>query len=192
MEEINLPNPEDVPCNVFVDRGRVLFVTHQVTHVLVVDQFGEPNTWGPYWNAALAVGAFSNPPVELGEEGSTVWAFIDEDDNLLAIDMPAPTENGVPREEVLSILRTMINEEDITEIIENVAFTQRDFPKFLGDIAKGQANISGDSRTVASQDIVIKVEEDSEAEEFLNALFSMAEENSDDKKRFKFSWRRNK
>ena len=192
MEEINLPNPEDVPCNVFVDRGRVLFVTHQVTHVLVVDQFGEPNTWGPYWNAALAVGAFSNPPVELGEEGSTVWAFIDEDDNLLAIDMPSPTENGVPREEVLSILRTMINEEDITEIIENVAFTQRDFPKFLGDIANGKANISGDSRTVASQDIVIKVEEDSEAEEFLNALFSMAEESSDDKKRFKFSWRRNK
>ena len=81
---------------------------------------GQPITWGPYWNTAMAVGAFSNPPVELGEEGSTIWAFIDEDDNLLALDMPNPRQEGTgpPKEKILSVLRQILPEDEITEILE--------------------------------------------------------------------------
>ena len=187
MEKFNLPDPEETPRNIFIERGRVLFVTHQITHVAMAHPLdGRPITWGPYWNTAMAVGAFSNPPVELGEEESGVWAFIDEDDNLLAIDMPEPAENGVPVEEILSLLRQMINEEDITEIMEKVISMQKNNPsQGIGD--GGIKNIGlaheGDhdgplpsSDPVDSKTINIKVEKGSTAEDFLSQLFEAAEE----------------
>ena len=162
MQKFDLPDPEETPRNVFIERGRVLFVTHQITHVAMAHPLdGQPITWGPYWNTAMAVGAFSNPPVELGEEESGVWAFIDEDDNLLAIDMPEPAQNGIPKEEILSLLRQMINEEDITEIMEKVISMQKNNPSH---------------DPVDSKTINIKVEKGSTAEDFLSQLFEAAEE----------------
>tara|TARA_B100000131_G_scaffold208108_1_gene200201 strand:- start:185 stop:781 length:597 start_codon:yes stop_codon:yes gene_type:complete len=175
MKKNSSPNPEEVPCNVFVDKGRVLFVTHQITHVLVVDESGNPNTWGPYWNAALAVGAFSSPPVELGEEGSSIWAFIDEDDNLLAIDMPNPRENdtGAPKEEILSVLRQILDEDTIAEIIETVSPVCSPTRTAL---LTGQSHHGSDPQTDSSNTVTIKVEAGNTVEDFLSQLFEAAEE----------------
>ena len=174
MDEINFPNPDEIPRSVFVDRGRALFVTHQVTHTLMVDQFGRPNTWGPYWNAALAVGAFSSPPVELGEEGSTIWAFIDEDDNLLAIDMPEPAPGGIPQEEILSVLRQILSEDAITEIIEWTVNPVCS-PTRTAQLT-GQSHHASDPQTDSSKTVTIKVDTGSTAEDFLSQLFEAAEE----------------
>ncbi len=187
MEKFNLPDPEETPRNVFIERGRVLFVTHQITHVAMAHPLdGRPITWGPYWNTAMAVGAFSNPPVELGEEESGVWAFIDEDDNLLALDMPEPAANGVPKEEILSVLRQILPEDEITEIMENVISMQKDNPsQGIGDggIKKIELSHEGDhdgplssSDPADSKTINIKVEKGSSTEDFLTQLFEAAEE----------------
>ena len=187
MEKFNLPDPEETPRNIFIERGRVLFVTHQITHVAMAHPLdGRPITWGPYWNTAMAVGAFSNPPVELGEEESGVWAFIDEDDNLLALDMPEPAANGVPKEEILSVLRQILPEDEITEIMENVISMQKDNPsQGIGDdgIKKIELSHEGDhdgplssSDPADSKTINIKVEKGSSTEDFLTQLFEAAEE----------------
>lgn len=144
MTEENTQIPESDPLHIFCDKGRVLFLTYQVTHVLMKnDETGEPITTAPIWNAHMAVGAFCSKPVELGEEGSSVWAFIDDDDNLLALDMPEPAQNGVPREEVISILRQILTEEEITEIMETVSYSQQDMFDFLNAITQGNVQIVG-------------------------------------------------
>ena len=191
MEKNSLPSPKKSPSNVFVDRGRVLFVTHQITHIAMAHPLdGQPITWGPYWNTAMAVGAFSNPPVELGEEGSTIWAFIDEDDNLLALDMPNPRQEGTgpPKEKILSVLRQILPEDEITEILETLLAGCR-----LTQIVRGgekramrtcsptrTALLTDQShpppQTDSSNTITIKVEEGSTAEDFLSQLFEAAEE----------------
>jgi len=191
MEKNSLPSPKKSPSNVFVDRGRVLFVTHQITHIAMAHPLdGQPITWGPYWNTAMAVGAFSNPPVELGEEGSTIWAFIDEDDNLLALDMPNPRQEGTgpPKEKILSVLRQILSEDEITEILETLLAGCR-----LTQIVRGgerravrtcsptrTALLTDQShpapQTDSSNTITIKVEEGSTAEDFLSQLFEAAEE----------------
>jgi len=189
MDEINFPNQDEIPRSVFVDRGRALFVTHQVTHTLMVDQFGRPNTWGPYWNAALAVGAFSNPPVELGEEGSTIWAFIDEEDNLLAIDMPEPAPGGIPQEEILSVLRQILSEDAITEIIE---WTSNPVcsPARTAQLT-GQTQHALDPQTITSQEVTLRIEKGSEAEQFLDHIFNLSEGNQQkNQKRFFFKRKR--
>ena len=188
MEKNSLPSPKKSPSNVFVDRGRVLFVTHQITHVAMAHPLdGRPITWGPYWNTAMAVGAFSNPPVELGEEGSTIWAFIDEDDNLLALDMPNPRQEGTgpPKEKILSVLRQILTEDEITEILETLLAGCR-----LTQIVRGgEMRTCSPTRTAlltdqshpapqtdSSNTITIKVEEGSTAEDFLSQLFEAVEE----------------
>ena len=188
MEKNSLPSPKKSPSNVFVDRGRVLFVTHQITHIAMAHPLdGQPITWGPYWNTAMAVGAFSNPPVELGEEGSTIWAFIDEDDNLLALDMPNPRQEGTgpPKEKILSVLRQILPEDEITEILETLLAGCR-----LTQIVRGgEMRMCSPTRTAllhdqshpapqtdSSNTITIKVEEGSTAEDFLSQLFEAAEE----------------
>ena len=148
---------------------------------------GQPITRGPYWNTAMAVGAFSNPPVELGEEGSTIWAFIDEDDNLLALDMPNPRQEGTgpPKEKILSVLRQILPEDEITEILETLLAGCR-----LTQIVRGgEMRTCSPTRTAlltdqshpapqtdSSNTITIKVEEGSTAEDFLSQLFEAAEE----------------
>ena len=192
MEKFNLPDPEETPRNVFIERGRVLFVTHQITHVAMAHPLdGRPITWGPYWNTAMAVGAFSNPPVELGEEESGVWAFIDEDDNLLALDMPEPAANGVPKEEILSVLRQILPEDEITEILETLlaGFQLTQIVRggemrtcsptrtaLLTDLALLTDQSHPAPQTDSSNTITIKVEEGSTAEDFLSQLFEAAEE----------------
>ena len=188
MEKNSLPSPKKSPSNVFVDRGRVLFVTHQITHIAMAHPLdGQPITWGPYWNTAMAVGAFSNPPVELGEEGSTIWAFIDEDDNLLALDMPNPRQEGTgpPKEKILSVLRQILSEDEITEILETLLAGCR-----LTQIVRGgEMRLCSPTRTAlltdqshpapqtdSSNTVTIKVEEGSTAEDFLSQLFEAVEE----------------
>jgi hypothetical protein len=194
MEKNSLPSPKKSPSNVFVDRGRVLFVTHQITHIAMAHPLdGQPITWGPYWNTAMAVGAFSNPPVELGEEGSTIWAFIDEDDNLLALDMPNPRQEGTgpPKEEILLVLRQILPEDEITEILETLlaGFQLTQIVRggeirtcsptraaLLHDLALLTDQSHPAPQTDSSNTVTIKVEEGSTAEDFLSQLFEAAEE----------------
>ena len=69
----------------------------------------------------MTIGAFCDNPVEIAEG---MFAFIDEDDNLMAIDMPTPTQNGVPTEAILSVLRDWLPEDEIIDIMENAEFAQ--------------------------------------------------------------------
>ena len=55
---------------------------------------------------------------QTGDFGAGVVAIIDEDDMLLAVELPAPSVRGVPSEAVINALRQFLNEEDITEVID--------------------------------------------------------------------------
>lgn len=70
----------------------------------------------------MMVGHMCNNPEEISDG---IFAFIsDEDDMLMAIDMPSPLSNGVPKEATISVLRDYLNEDEITDIIENAQFVQ--------------------------------------------------------------------
>tara|TARA_R100000742_G_C4269828_1_gene88402 strand:+ start:900 stop:1472 length:573 start_codon:yes stop_codon:yes gene_type:complete len=190
MTENNTSIPESEPLNIFCDAGRVLFMTYQVTHVLMKDQeTGKPITSSPLWNPHMAIGAFCTRPVELGEEGSSIWAFIDEDDNLLAIDMPEPAQNGVPVEEIISVLRQMITEEDITEIMETVTFSQRDMESFFESLSGGEVKVvrMGDHDGPTPKNLI------SEDVSVLEEIFSTEiEDSSEDNKKKRFFFKKDK
>ena len=47
-----------------------------------------------------------------------VRPIIDDEQRLLVVEMPSPTENGVPSEAVINSLREFMEEDEIVELIE--------------------------------------------------------------------------
>jgi hypothetical protein len=117
INEIQIP-----PTNTFFEKDRLLYLT-SYTMTTFIDSFDLGGIVAdlPFWSIPMTIGAFCDNPVEIAEG---MFAFIDEDDNLMAIDMPTPAQNGAPSEAILSVLRDWISEDEITDIMENVQFTQ--------------------------------------------------------------------
>lgn len=116
--------PQEAATNVFIDRDRVIYVTpHTYNDVLDMPEVaGWTSADLPFWTAFMMVGHMCNNPEEISDG---IFAFIsDEDDMLMAIDMPSPLSNGVPKEATISVLRDYLNEDEITDIIENAQFVQ--------------------------------------------------------------------
>ena len=125
----NIENIEIPQANVFVDGDRVIYVTpHTYNDVLAMPEAGHTSTDFPFWTAFVLVGHMCNNPEEISDG---IFAFIsDEDDMLMAIDMPSPLSNGVPKEATISVLRDYLNEDEITDIIENATIAETG----LGDL----------------------------------------------------------
>ena len=116
--------PQEAATNVFIDGDRVIYVTpHTYNDVLDMPEVaGWTSADLPFWTAFMMVGHMCDTPVEISDG---IFAFIsDEDDMLMAIDMPSPLSNGVPKEATISVLRDYLNEDEITDIIENAQFVQ--------------------------------------------------------------------
>ena len=115
--------PQEAATNVFIDKDRVIYLTpHTHNDVMVNPDEGHTSTDFPFWTTFLMVGHMCDAPVEISDG---MFAFIsDDDDMLLAIDMPSPLSNGVPKEATISVLRDYLNEDEITDIIENAQFVQ--------------------------------------------------------------------
>lgn len=120
MEDIN--EVQIPPSNIFFEKDRVLYLT-AYTMTTFIDSFdlGEIVADLPSWSIPMTIGAFCDNPLEIADG---MFAFIDEDDNLMAIDLPMPTQNGAPIEDILSVLRDRLPEDEITDIMENAQFTQ--------------------------------------------------------------------
>ena len=115
--------PQEAATNVFIDKDRVIYLTpHTHNDVMVNPDEGHTSTDFPFWTAFVMVGHMCDAPVEISDG---MFAFIsDDDDMLLAIDMPSPLSNGVPKEATISVLRDYLNEDEITDIIENAAIAE--------------------------------------------------------------------
>jgi hypothetical protein len=108
--------------NVFIEKGRTIYITAYTLETFLDGLDLEINTADlPFWTILMTIGAFCEHPKEVADG---MFAFIDEGDNLMAIDMPTPAQNGVPSEAILSVLRDWISEEEIIDIMENVQFVQ--------------------------------------------------------------------
>ena len=88
----------------FTDKDRTLFIPDE--HIVPTE---------PFWKSLMALGLKAS---QTGDFGAGVVAIIDEDDMLLAVELPAPSVRGVPSEAVINALRQFLNEEDITEVID--------------------------------------------------------------------------
>ena len=117
INEIQIP-----PTNTFFEKDRLLYLT-SYTMTTFIDSFDLGGIVAdlPFWTIPMTIGAFCDNPLEIADG---MFAFIDEDDNLMAIDMPTPTQNGVPTEAILTVLRDWLSEDEITDIMENAQFTQ--------------------------------------------------------------------
>ena len=74
----------------------------------------------PYWKAFMQVaGLTETMDIVEGEEDFVV--FRDEDEDILAIQMPEPVdEYQVPSERIINMLRAVIDEEELTDLLEHV------------------------------------------------------------------------
>lgn len=77
----------------------------------------------PYWRELISIGFVNN---EMTLVGDNVFVFEQEDKKVAAIEMPDPVSDyGSPLEEVITTLRAVLLEEDVTEIVENVLTLKR-------------------------------------------------------------------
>ena len=94
----------------FYDHGLILYVP---------DTEGLPTS--PEWalHMAIAVGC------EKIHSFSDLNVFVGADEQIIAIQMPSPgTDRGVPVETVLSALRDVLSEDEITELIDIICSVQ--------------------------------------------------------------------
>jgi hypothetical protein len=118
----NLDQPVAPLSNVFIDKDHVLYLTAYTTHTFLTSPEIAENAHNlPFWSIQIAIGGLCEAPLEIADG---IFAFIDEEDNLMAIHMPVPAQNGVPTEAILAVLRDWISEEEIIDIMENVQFVQ--------------------------------------------------------------------
>ena len=72
----------------------------------------------PYWKELMKIGLVTN---EMTVVGDNVFVFEQENKEVVAIEMPDPvSEYGSPLEKVITTLRAVLSEEDVTGIVENV------------------------------------------------------------------------
>ena len=92
--------------------------------IFYIPETGQPDPT-PYWNGFLLIGAATTRMEIIHHENapnSKFMVFYGENDETLAIQMPEPVHiNGTPKEEVLLGLRTVLPEEEISDLMTQLS-----------------------------------------------------------------------
>lgn len=105
---------------IFYDNGVVFFATPQSDLPLM-----------PYWTTFMNIGHGIGDGGEIHEDGDGNWAFFDQDDTLLGVQMKDPVDpkSGAPKESALVWLRGVMEEHQVVVFLEAMQAAHRQLAK---------------------------------------------------------------